>query len=200
LHMKIAYLDIETDYVGPFNDKRLFRDYKNHDITILGLRILDAQPDGAPGAERETDDRFFQFVGEDLSRETLLLTLGGVGRIVTYNGRSLPDDVKRSVGFDFPVIAAQFGIVLDREFEHIDLVPECWRRGLYGGLKEVERKLGLERELPGKDGLWATQIWRKYRETREQKLLDEVLLYNREDVYMLRAVELKLRNIPPTAR
>ena len=198
--MKIAYLDIETDYVGPFNDKRLFRDHKNHNITILGLRILDAEPDGAPGVERESNDRFFQFVGEDLTRETLLLTLGGVGRIVTYNGRSRPDDVKRTVGFDFPVIAAQFGIVLDREFEHTDLVPECWRRGLYGGLKEVEKKLGLVRELPGKDGLWATQAWRKYRETREQKLLDEVLLYNREDVYMLRAVELKLRNIPPNTQ
>jgi hypothetical protein len=197
--MKIAYLDIETDYVGPFNDKRLFRDHKNHNITILGLRILDAEPDPAsPAAERESNDQFFQFVDNDLSRETLLLTLGGVRRIVTYNGRSLPDDVKRTVGFDFPVIAAHFGIVLDREFEHIDLVPECWRRGLYGGLKEVEKKLGLARELPGKDGFWATQTWRKYRETRDQKLRDEVLLYNREDVYMLRAVELKLRNIPPT--
>jgi hypothetical protein len=199
--MKIAYLDIETDYVGPFNDKRLFRDHKNHNITILGLRILDAEPDSAsPGAERELNDQFFQFTGDDLSRETLLLTLGGVRKIVTYNGRSMPDDVKRSVGFDFPVIAAQYGIVLDREFAHTDLVPECWRRGLFGGLKEVERKLGLVRELPGKDGFWATQTWRKFRETRDQRLLDEVLLYNREDVYMLRAVELKLRSIPSTLR
>jgi hypothetical protein len=197
--MKIAYLDIETDYVGPFNDKRLFRDFKNHNITILGLRVLDVEPDGASGTERESNDQFFQFIDGDLSRETLLLTLGGVRKIVTYNGRSMPDEVKRSVGFDFPVIAAQYGIVLDREFEHTDLVPECWRRNLYGGLKEVERKLGLVRELPGKDGLWANQAWRKYRETRDQKLLDEVLLYNREDVYMLRAVEMKLRNIPPAA-
>ncbi|MDE3135253.1 MAG: ribonuclease H-like domain-containing protein [Acidobacteriota bacterium] len=198
--MKIAYLDIETDYVGPFNDKRLFRDHKNHNITILGLRILDAEPDGESGVERESGEQFFQFVGDDLSRENLLLTLGGVRRIVTYNGRSLPDDVKRSVGFDFPVIATHFGIVLDREFEHTDLVPECWRRGLYGGLKEVEKKLGLVRDLPGKDGLWAVQTWRKYCDTGDRKLLDEVLLYNREDVFMLRAVELKLQSIPPTVR
>ncbi len=199
--MKIAYLDIETDYVGPFRDKRLFRDHKNHQITILGLRILDAAPDGTSAdALRETNDRFFQFIGEEVTRENLLLTLGGTGRIVTYNGRSLPDNVKRSVGFDFPVIAAQLGITLDREFEHIDLCPECWRRGLYGGLKEVEKKLGLARQLPGKDGLWATQTWRRYHQTGDRQLLDDVLTYNREDVYMLRAVELKLRAIPPNSR
>lgn len=198
--MKIAYLDIETDYVGPFRDKRLFRDHKNHQITILGLRLVDAHPEGtSPEDIAEANDRFFQFIGDEVTRENLLLTLGGTGRIVTYNGRSLPDDVKRSVGFDFPVIAAQLGLVLDREFEHIDLCPECWRRGLYGGLKEVEKKLGLVRELPGKDGLWATQAWRRYRQTGDRQLLDDVLLYNREDVYMLRAVELKLRAIPPTS-
>lgn len=199
--MKIAYLDIETDYVGPFADKRLFRDHKNHHITILGLRLVEAAPDGtSPEALRESNDRFFQFTGEQITRENLLLALGGTGRIVTYNGRSLPDDVRRSVGFDFPVIAAQLGIVLDREFDHIDLVPECWRRGLYGGLKEVEKRLGLARQLPGKDGLWAAQSWRKCQATHDQHLLDEVLLYNREDVYMLRAVELKLRSIPPVSR
>ena len=45
--MKIAYLDIETDYAGPFNDKRLFKDYKNHHITILGVRVLDVASEGA---------------------------------------------------------------------------------------------------------------------------------------------------------
>ena len=34
--MKVAYLDIETNYVGPFksNDDRFFRDSKNHLITL----------------------------------------------------------------------------------------------------------------------------------------------------------------------
>jgi hypothetical protein len=205
--MKIAYLDIETDYAGPFNDKRLFKDYKNHHITILGVRVLDVPSAGtAPqgafsfGDPGEPADRFVQLIAEDATRERLLLALGGVGRIVTYNGRSLPDDVKRTVGFDFPVIAAQLGVVLDKEFEHVDLVPECWKRNLYGGLKEVERKLGLVRTLPGKDGQWATLTWRKFRDSGDRKLLDELLTYNREDVYMLREVELKLQAIPPAAR
>ena len=38
--VKIAYLDIETNYTGKFKDQRLFRDHKNHRITVLGMRVL----------------------------------------------------------------------------------------------------------------------------------------------------------------
>ena len=179
--MKVAYLDIETDYIGPHTDQRLFSDYKNHLITVLGVRIV--------AGER---DEFVQLIDQNISRKALVMILDGVERVVTYNGRSIPDRVKGTIGFDFPVISAQLGIVLDREFEHTDLVPECWTRGLYGGQKKVEQTLGLERKLPGRDGAWATQMWRKYLETRQGKFLQELLIYNKEDVYMLREIELKL--------
>ena len=113
-------------------------------------------------------------------------------RIVTYNGRSLPDKVKGRVGFDFPVIAAQLGVVLDKEFAHRDLVPECWARSWYGGQKKVEERLGLKRQLPGKGGAWATEAWREYRKSGERKFLEELLLYNREDIFMLREIEARL--------
>jgi uncharacterized protein YprB with RNaseH-like and TPR domain len=179
--VKVAYLDIETDYIGPHTDQRLFSDYKNHLITVLGVRIV--------AGER---DEFVQLIDQNISRKALVMILDGVERVVTYNGRSIPDRVKGTIGFDFPVISAQLGIVLDREFEHTDLVPECWTRGLYGGQKKVEQTLGLERKLPGRDGAWATQMWRKYLETRQGKFLQELLIYNKEDVYMLREIELKL--------
>ena len=114
--------------------------------------------------------------------------------IVTYNGRSIPDRIKGFIGFDFPVIAAQLGIVLDKEFRHRDLCPECWADGLYGGLKAVEMALRLKRRLPGRDGRWADLTWRRYEETRDERLLDELLAYNREDVYMLRLLEVALQN------
>ncbi len=182
--MKMAYLDIETNYVGAFTDQQLFSDFKNHLITVLGIRVLD-----------DRQDQFFQRVGTDITKQALLETLSGVERIVTYNGRSIPDRMKNRIGFDFPVIAAQLGIVLDKEFEHMDLVPECWRRNLYGGQKKVEQTLGLQRTLPGKDGAWAGEAWRKYLETREEAHLSELLLYNREDVFMLREIELKLQKL-----
>ena len=179
--MKLAYLDIETDYTGKESGQKLFEDHKNHLITILGVRVVTGER-----------DEFTQLIEPNITKAALLMLLDGVDRIITYNGRSIPDNVKGRIGFDFPVIAARMGVVLDREFEHTDLVPECWSRGLYGGQKKVEQTLGLERKLPGRDGAWATDTWRRYRQSGQRKLLQELLIYNKEDVYMLREIQLKL--------
>ena len=176
--MRTAYLDIETTYVGSFTDGRLFKDFKNHRITVIGTRVVDA------GA-----DAFVQLVGEEVTRASLMAALKDVHLIVTFNGRSIPDKVKGYMGFDFPVIAAQLGVVLDQEFRHRDLCPECWKQGLYGGLKAVEQALGLKRQLPGKDGKWADLTWRSYQKTKDKRFLDELLAYNREDVFMLCSLE-----------
>ena len=182
--MKAAYLDIETNYVGKFTDQRLFRDSKNHKLTLVGIRVV---------AEKE--DNFVQLVGDKISKAAVLDALAGADHLITFNGRSIPDQVKGYTGFDIPVIAAQLGVVLDREFKHTDLSPECWKAGLYGGLKKVEEALGLKRELPGKDGLWAQETWKQYNASGNARLLGELLAYNKEDVFMLRRIEsaLKLR-------
>jgi uncharacterized protein len=176
--MKVAYIDIETNYVGPFTDPRLFSDFQNHKLTVVGVRVLD-----------DRQDDFFQFFDQDCTKAALLKTLAGVQKLVSYNGRSVPDSIKRRIGFDFPVINAQLGILLDREFQHTDVVPECWKKNLFGGLKKVEETLGLKRKLPGKDGAWASEAYRQFKSTGDKKYLDELLAYNREDVFMLREVE-----------
>ena len=184
--MKVAYLDIETNYVGQFtsNDDRFFRDSQNHLITVLGVRLLDN--DG---------DAFVQLFDKEITKARLVQALEGTKRIVTYNGRSIPDPIKRRVGFDFPVIAAQLGVVLDKEFPHTDLCPECWKRNLYGGQKKVEQQLGLRRQFPDREGAWAMETFRSYMKTGDEKLRSELLAYNREDVYMLRELELKLAKL-----
>jgi uncharacterized protein YprB with RNaseH-like and TPR domain len=179
--MRIAYLDIETDYTGKLSGQQLFEDYANHRITVVGVRVMEEQA-----------DEFVQLVGSAVSKDSVLRALAGVETIVTYNGRSIPDRLKQRVGFDFPVIAAQLGVVLDREFPHKDLVPECWNRKLYGGQKKVEVALGLKRTLPGKDGAWATAMWREYQRTGSKEQLEQLLLYNKEDVFMLREIEIRL--------
>jgi uncharacterized protein len=176
--MRTAYLDIETNYTGLFSDGRLFKDFRNHQISVIGIRVIEAGL-----------DTFVQLVGAEATRAKVTAALKEVQLIVTFNGRSVPDKVKCYIGFDFPVIAAQLGVVLDRAFKHRDLCPECWRHGLYGGLKAVEQTLGLKRELPGKDGKWAADAWSKYQTTKDKHVLDDLLAYNREDVYMLRALE-----------
>lgn len=181
--MRKAYLDIETSYVGPYSDQRLFRDVRNHRITVIGIRIVDGD-----------QDHLIQLVGEDATRENLMRALQDVGSIVTYNGRSIPDSVRGYVGFDFPVIAAQLGVVLDKEFKHIDLCPECWKAGLSGGQKAIEFTLGLKRKLPGKDGAWADKTWKEYEAGKDERRLSELLAYNKEDVLMLGAIEKALKS------
>jgi uncharacterized protein YprB with RNaseH-like and TPR domain len=119
----------------------------------------------------------------------LLSVLSGVDLIVTYNGRSIPDKVKGYIGFDFPVIASQLGVVLEDEFKHVDLCPACWQRGLWGGQKAIERSLGLKRKRPERNGAWADVTWKKYETTKDETFLKELLEYNREDVFMLRRIQ-----------
>jgi len=187
----VAYLDIETNYVGQFKptEDRFFRDFGNHQITVLGIRLLSTEA-----------DVFTQLVGKDITRENVLSLFQGAKRIVTYNGRSIPDALKGRVGFDLPVIAAQIGITLDKEFEHTDLVPECWKRNLYGGQKKVEEALGLKRKLPSKDGAWAMATWREFKATGNTNYLADLLLYNKEDVFMLREIENKLAELLPNQK
>lgn len=184
--MKVAYLDIETNYVGNYTsaDDRFFRDSKNHLITVLGVRLID-----------NNDDEFVQLFDTEVTKTRLVEVLGGTKKIVTYNGRSIPDAIKRRVGFDFPVIAAQLGIVLDKEFEHLDLCPECWKKNLYGGQKKVEKILGLRRQFPEREGAWAMEAYRLYMKTGEEKLRSELLAYNQEDIFMLRELEIKLAKL-----
>ncbi len=181
--MTVAYLDIETNYVGNFtsDDDRFYRDSKNHLITVLGIRLLD-----------KSDDQFIQLFDKQITTQKLIEILHPAKKLVTYNGRSIPDSLKHHVGFDFPVIAAQLGIVLDQEFKHTDLCPECWRHGLYGGQKKIEQTLGLKRKLPDKDGAWAMEAYRAHIKTGDENPLKELLAYNREDVFMLHEIELKL--------
>jgi uncharacterized protein YprB with RNaseH-like and TPR domain len=134
-------------------------------------------------------DHFIQLVGEDATRQNLKRAPQDVDTIVTYNGRSIPDSVRGYVGFDFPVIAAQLGVVRDKEFKHVDLCPECWREGLSGGQKAIEFTLGLKRKLPGKDGAWADTWWKKYQAGKDERCLNVWLAYNKEDVLMLRAID-----------
>jgi uncharacterized protein YprB with RNaseH-like and TPR domain len=74
-------------------------------------------------------------------------------------------------------------------------VPECWRCNLYGGQKKVEETLGLKRNLPGRDGAWANQTWKKYEASGNVRYLNELLAYNKEDVFMLRRIEEKLAKL-----
>ena len=146
-------------------------DPSHGDLTIIGLYLEEAK-----------QQRFIQLVGEEISTAKLLEALEEVKVLYTYNGSR----------FDLPYIEAKLGVDLTKQCLHHDLMYDCWRRNLYGGLKEVERQLGIARQSTGIDGHMAVRLWLNYKLHDDQKALLTLLGYNREDVLNLKALRKKL--------
>lgn len=122
-----------------------------------------------------------QLVGNGITPDAVLHVLEGVTTIYTFNGAT----------FDLPFLAWKPGVDLRQRFEHRDLMRESRRAGLKGGLKAIEKALGIARNLPDMAGYDAVLLWDKYRREDNRDALDMLLEYNREDVESLRV----LRNI-----
>jgi uncharacterized protein len=145
-----------------------------------GARFLDIETDGLSWGDRITvigvadGTRAQAFVaGRDLERFASFLRGGTV--LITFNGKA----------FDVPFIRRAFpGVRLPGA--HIDLMHVCRRLGLRGGLKRVEREVGLHRgDLDGVDGSWAVALWRRH-QAGDARALAALVRYNLEDVVNLR--------------
>ncbi len=67
-----------------------------------------------------------------------------------------------------------------------------WRKNLYGGLKSLERQLGIERRLVGIDGYEAVKLWWRYVDSFDLDALNTLLQYNKEDVVNLKSLKERL--------
>ena len=140
-------------------------------LTVIGIFL-----------EKNRKYRVIQLIENDLSQRKLLKSLKGADEIYTYNGSR----------FDLPFIKARLGLDLKQYFKHTDLMYECWRQGLKGGLKVVEQLLGINRKLKGVDGYMAVQLWYAYVNDDDKQALQTLLAYNEEDVVNLRVLRRKL--------
>jgi uncharacterized protein len=84
-------------------------------------------------------------------------------------------------GFDLPFLKAAYP-ALDLDLPHLDLCPAGHRAGLRGGLKSVERQVGIVRDdsVEGLGGYEAVLLWRAHLQGRPGAL-DTLVSYNRED-------------------
>ncbi|MEM2982929.1 MAG: ribonuclease H-like domain-containing protein [Candidatus Bathyarchaeia archaeon] len=133
--------------------------------------------------------RFVQLVGDEITSTNLLNALDPASIIVTYNGSR----------FDLPVIHRKLGLDLRKFYHCHDLMYDCWKKNLYGGLKKVEEKLGIKRYLKGLDGYDAMRLWEEYTMMGDRMALHILLKYNREDVVNLFSLEEALRFRPKTS-
>ena len=80
------------------------------------------------------------------------------------------------------------GVDLAGRFNTWDLMFDCWKNNLYGGLKKVEAQLGICREVKGVNGLEAVRLWWQYRKANDAQALKTLLDYNREDLVNLKTL------------
>jgi uncharacterized protein YprB with RNaseH-like and TPR domain len=128
---------------------------------------------------------FHQLIWDKIIPENIMHVLHGTETIYTYNGKR----------FDIPVIADKTGLNLADHFKMHDLMFDCWKKKLYGGLKNVEKTLGIDRGLKGVNGLDAMRLWDEYYLWQEQESLNRLLEYNKEDVMNLEVLRKKLEEI-----
>jgi len=148
------------------------------EITVVGIYLTNG-----------TRDRFIQMVGEDVTADNILKSLQGASVLYTYNGSR----------FDLPFIKISLGLNIASIFKHCDLMYDCWRNNLYGGLKRVEKQLGIDRRLKDINGYDAVRLWWKYLNDYDQEALATLLEYNKEDVLNLKTLKERLIYSPPTS-
>jgi uncharacterized protein YprB with RNaseH-like and TPR domain len=142
-----------------------------NDVTVVGICVVN-----------NGKINFVQLVGGDITVEGILETLDGVVIVYTYNGSR----------FDLPFIKVRLGLDLVEYVTHRDLMYDCWQCDLYGGLKSVEKQLGIERKLPEVSGFYAVKLWWRYLDLFDLGSLDKLLEYNREDTLNLKILKERL--------
>ena len=120
-----------------------------------------------------------QLVGGEITDVTLWETLDGVDTLCTFNGDR----------FDLPILERQVRVDLRKRFRSLDLLRECRRAGLKGGLKRLEERFGIARSTRGMNGWDALRLWARYENEGDRAALEVLLEYNREDVMNLLQLE-----------
>jgi uncharacterized protein YprB with RNaseH-like and TPR domain len=138
------------------------------EITVIGIYLC-----------RGNETQFVQLVGRDICADGILKALAGIDVIYTYNGSR----------FDLPFIRSRLGVDLENIYAHRDLMFDCWKNRLFGGLKAVERQLGIKRNLPDMNGYQAVRLWWRYVDAFDTDALNTLLEYNREDVINMKSLK-----------
>lgn len=113
--------------------------------------------------------------GDDLTRENVRAQFDAADLLVSFNG----------IRFDVPFLETALDV--DVGVPHLDLMYTCQKLGLSGGLKPIEREIGIERDRPDISGRDAVRLWREHESGRDGAL-ETLVSYNREDAVNLRAL------------
>jgi uncharacterized protein YprB with RNaseH-like and TPR domain len=132
----------------------------HHDVTTVSV---------TRGGETTTLVR-----GEDLTTPALRELFADAPLVVSFNGKQ----------FDVPFLEDCFDVSIDAP--HLDLMYPCRRVDLTGGLKAIEKAVGIDRDRPDLSGRDAVRLWHRYARDGDDDALDTLVSYNRDDTENLR--------------
>lgn len=138
----------------------------NGDITVFGLY---------DGIVTKT-----MIKGINLNYNFLKKELQKYKLIVTFNGSS----------FDLPFIKKRYADLLP-DIAHFDVKSVTKKVGLEGGLKQIEKALGIKRENRIVEELYngdPLTLWKMFRATGDDYYLNLLVEYNEEDVINLKKI------------
>jgi hypothetical protein len=141
------------------------------EITVVGLYLTNGN-----------QDMIVQLVGEDITKNNVVEVLAGVRTIFKYNGNR----------YDLPFIRKLLGVDLNTISYHHDLIYDCWKYRLLGGLKAVELQAGIYRYLQSATGFNIMRSWQLYLQEGDLEALTLFLGYNKEDLINIRLLKEKL--------
>lgn len=141
---------------------------------------LDIETDGGMRGESVTliglyDGENFRALRKGENIEEFVDIVSHFSMIVTFFG----------AGFDIPMLQRRFWN-LNLDHIHLDLCPTLKRLGYRGGLKKIERQVGITRceDADGLSGMDAVRLWNAY-QRGDEAALQTLIAYNREDVVNL---------------
>ncbi|RLG11208.1 exonuclease [Candidatus Pacearchaeota archaeon] len=134
---------------------------EKNDITLIGIY---------------KEDRYYPFI-KNLNLDKALKILAYTPIWITFGGEN----------FDVPFIKKTFP-QLKTPLIHIDLFFLAKEVGLRGGLKKIEKMLGIIRETEGLNGYDAVKLWKKWVEEKDKSALKKLIIYNKEDVVNLKKI------------
>jgi len=134
---------------------------EKNDITLIGIY---------------KEGRYYPFI-KNLNLDKALKFLAYTPIWITFGGEN----------FDVPFIKKTFP-QLKTPLIHIDLFFLVKEVGLRGGLKKIEKMLGIVRETEGLNGYDAVKLWKKWVEKKDKSALKKLIIYNKEDVVNLKKI------------
>jgi uncharacterized protein YprB with RNaseH-like and TPR domain len=154
---------------------RLYENFREDacffDIETTGL---DQQRDSVTTVSFHRDGDTTTLVrGDDLTADAVAAQLEDAQLLVTFNGKR----------FDVPFLETSFDLDLNQP--HVDLMYTCKQLGYSGGLKQVEKDVGIERDRPDLSGRDAVRLWREH-ERGDDGALETLISYNRDDAVNLK--------------